>query len=844
LADAARLVSCTMIHQDRRKEADRLLRDELAVFQTSASYTSKSAEARILQAMADVNSDRRGQKKREEGLKFAGQARDMAVDQADKGLEASVLAIMAKIFIKFKGDRKACNKEALRLANKASQLFVETKDVRGQAAAAQVAAMAQCNVQEFVAALQSLEGAVVLWRQSEDAIHEAQCLMMMAEWYLHVGHPQRAGPAAEQALAIYHSMGVTGTRENKAVNLAVRAQIGAGEPWRAIWTAEEAVSRCRERRDQRSEALALTCLAEGYTNSPSGREQLATPTNVQLKAQTPPEDAVVAMRKALKIARELSDETLEAEVMTKLSSMHVKRVEMEEAIFAAHDALSHREVKDPDGKGQAFQSLASAHLHNKDFVTAERAARAARDVCRKDGRWQGDAQGLLSMAEVLLAESRVEEAVDIAKEAQSLFNEHKDKRGEAKALIFVAKARISSAEYEKACFAAERAHELSSRTRDELGMSEALLMAAQARSQMLQKQQTESAAKLSRGKKASGAKAPLPWEDLSKATKISKQAKEAAQKVGDVQAEAAALCVMAQIQIFNGRPQTEILGTLEEALSLAAEANDPKSESTALLLQAQMHLEVQELQSALKLARQAKLIVTGLNDSSATAKVDALLDQLRSYEFRVDEAPRVDPRMAMGQMALPMVAGPDPALVRATIQEVTKKMVGSDRDLDADMPLMDIGINSMNAVLFRNKLVTEFKDVELPTTLVFDFPTVKALSGLVVEQSTSAAMAANQAAMASMQGMGMAGYPMVAQSRVDPVEVNSKIQEVTRGMVGSDRDIDADMPLMDIGINSMNAVLFRNKLGNAFEGVELPNTLVFDYPTVKAMTELLMQLTG
>ncbi|OLP87486.1 Polyketide synthase PksJ [Symbiodinium microadriaticum] len=841
LADAARLVSCAMIHQDRRKEADRLLRDELAVFQTSARYTSKSAEARILQAMADVSSDRRGQKKRAEALKAAGQARDLAVDEADKGLEASTLAVMAKIFIKFKGDRRACDKEGHRLATQALELFRETQDVRGQAIAAQHSAVAQCNLQEFVPALQSLQAAIGFWKQSEDAMHQAHCLVMMAEWLLHWNQPTRAGPAADQALALYNSHGISGQRATKALQLAVRAQISNGEPWRAIWTSEDAVARSREKKDQRGEAKALLCLAEGYTCSPSGREQQEAPASATRRP--PPEDAVAAMQKALQIANGLNDETLEAEVMTKLSSMHVKRIEMEEAIFAAHDALSHRDVKDPVGKGQAFQSLAAAHLHNKDFATAERAARAARDICRKDGRWQGDAAGVMSMAEVLLAEQKIDDAVDLAKEAQSLYSEHHDRRGEAKALIFVAKARMSSEEYEKACFAAERAHELFARLRDEEGKCEALVLAAQCRIQLLQRQQKQSSAKL-KGKKAS-LKAPLPWEDLSKASKASTQAREAAKKLGDPKAEAAALCALAQIYIFNGRPQTEIFNTLDEALFVAAEAEDPKSEGTALLLQAQMHLEASELQSALKAARQAQLIVDKSGDAAQKSQVESILDQLRGHEFRVDEAPRIDPRMVVGQMALPMVSGPDPAVVRATIQEVTKKMVGSGNDIEADMPLMDIGINSMNAVLFRNKLITEFKDVELPTTLVFDYPTVKTLSGLVVEQVTQAATAAQQQAMAAampMMAMPGTGYPVIPQPGVTPIEVASKIQEVTKGMVGSDRDIDADMPLMDIGINSMNAVLFRNKLGSAFEGVELPNTLVFDYPTVKDLSELLMMV--
>ncbi|CAE7228821.1 pksJ, partial [Symbiodinium pilosum] len=183
----------------------------------------------------------------------AGQARDMAVDEADKGLEATTLAVMAKIFIKFKGDRRACNKEGHRLATKALELFRETEDVRGQAAASQHSAVAQCNLQEHLPALQSLHAAVRFWRQSEDALNEAHCLTMLAEWLLAWNQPTKAGPAADQALALYNSRGIGGQRATKALNLAVRAQISNGEPWRAIWTSEDALARSREKKDQRSE---------------------------------------------------------------------------------------------------------------------------------------------------------------------------------------------------------------------------------------------------------------------------------------------------------------------------------------------------------------------------------------------------------------------------------------------------------------------------------------------------------------------------------------------------------------------------------------------------------------
>ncbi|CAJ1368564.1 unnamed protein product, partial [Effrenium voratum] len=497
------------------------------------------------------------------------------------------------------------------------------------------------------------------------------------------------------ALACFHACGVEDQRELRAVHLVVNAQIARGEPWRAIWTAEDAVARYRHRKERRMEAQALLCVAKGYSHSPSGREQQEVPQDLQMKMKPPPEEAVAAMQQALQIARQLNDSVLEAQVMTALSSTHVKREEMEEAIFAAHDALSHREVKDTVGKGVAFQSLASAHLHNKDYDTAERAARAARDICRKEDLWQGDASGLLSMAEVLLAEDKLEESVETAKEAQGLYAEHKDRKGEAQSLLQVAKARLAGMHYEKALHAAERAHELFLRVNDQLGKCSALGVMAECRSQLLQRQQQQSTAKFSRGKRATGVKAPLPWEELSRAAKVSKEATEAAKRVGDLQAEASARCIMAQIHIFNGRPQSEILEALEEAMALAVEGGEPKIEGTALLLKAEVHLQAEELKDALNAARQAQLLLKDA-DTASKAKVEEILDRLRVHEFRVDEAPSAratyggfDPRLAAMMPA--MVSGPDPATVRATIQEVTRKMVGKEDDVEADMPLMDIG---------------------------------------------------------------------------------------------------------------------------------------------------------
>ncbi|CAE7183438.1 pikAI, partial [Symbiodinium microadriaticum] len=59
---------------------------------------------------------------------------------------------------------------------------------------------------------------------------------------------------------------------------------------------------------------------------------------------------------------------------------------------------------------------------------------------------------------------------------------------------------------------------------------------------------------------------------------------------------------------------------------------------------------------------------------------------------------------------------------------------GMGLDMDDNTPLMEAGIDSLSAVEFRNKVSNEFRSVTLPSTLMFDYPTLTALADYVSEQ--------------------------------------------------------------------------------------------------------------
>merc|ERR1712060_386063 len=76
---------------------------------------------------------------------------------------------------------------------------------------------------------------------------------------------------------------------------------------------------------------------------------------------------------------------------------------------------------------------------------------------------------------------------------------------------------------------------------------------------------------------------------------------------------------------------------------------------------------------------------------------------------------------------------------------------------------------------------------------------------------------------------------------LSPEILRNQISEVAKGLIGFDEEIEIDMPLMESGLTSNTAVLLRDALTQQLPGISLPVTLVFDYPSIESMTELVME---
>merc|ERR1712048_122894 len=71
--------------------------------------------------------------------------------------------------------------------------------------------------------------------------------------------------------------------------------------------------------------------------------------------------------------------------------------------------------------------------------------------------------------------------------------------------------------------------------------------------------------------------------------------------------------------------------------------------------------------------------------------------------------------------------------------------------------------------------------------------------------------------------------------------VIKKVKEVAMGIVGDDEDIEIDTPLMQAGLTSNTAVTLRDELSQELPGINLPPTLLFDYPSIQGISDFIVE---
>ena len=215
-------------------------------------------------------------------------------------------------------------------------------------------------------------------------------------------------------------------------------------------------------------------------------------------------------------------------------------------------------------------------------------------------------------------------------------------------------------------------------------------------------------------------------------------------------------------------------------------------------------------------------------------------------------------------------------------------------EVSNDMPLMEAGLDSLGVMEFHSRLSRRLGVPGLPETLVFDYPTLRQLESYTSNRAAEGSLGwdythneTNFAPEADVIGRGAVpgsgalaglsalehltqlnqlvaslgliqqgpetsrgasrhgsaaplrptrGQPLLeATCGLDPPEVRAVVSRVTHGLIKSLSS--ADTPLLRAGLDSLAAVELRSQLSKSLGFASLPETIVFDYPTLRQLQQ-------
>ncbi len=178
-----------------------------------------------------------------------------------------------------------------------------------------------------------------------------------------------------------------------------------------------------------------------------------------------------------------------------------------------------------------------------------------------------------------------------------------------------------------------------------------------------------------------------------------------------------------------------------------------------------------------------------------------------------------------------------------------------DEELEMDMKLFDEGMDSIMALVLINDIGAAF-DREFPPTLLFDYPTIDAIAGYLMDELNINDQVAGKNKTKDL-ALGLANESNSEDILIENSNIVEQLKDAApsrrRSILATfvttcvsvvlkmdeDEEIETDMKLFDEGMDSIMALVLINDIGAAFDRT-FPPTLLFDYPTIDAIVGYLM----
>mmetsp|Transcript_77547 Transcript_77547/g.146335 ORF Transcript_77547/g.146335 Transcript_77547/m.146335 type:complete len:682 (-) Transcript_77547:84-2129(-) len=420
---------------------------------------------------------------------------------------------------------------------------------------------------------------------------------------------------------------------------------------------------------------------------------------------------------SLDMCRELGNKKEEAYVLYQMSMWYLMMQEHEQALETAKAALEIvREIGAKSGFPESLvQYMATAYLDLTRPMDAQMLCEEELETALKTEDWKMAA----TMHQMLLhvhnsAERHVEAKEECTKALQLVREKLNDKEWEINLSARMAQVHLCLEEYDEgtklALTVAESFKKLGDKWQEALTLHTAV-------------------------------HGLFGKEDWESAIRICKRARDVWKLRECKKNEAAVLLLMFQAEIARKNAK-EAIQVINQAANLHRKLGNQKEAATALLLSVQPYAMCGKKEKCISAAEKGLLLFQEINDRAGKKWAQDLIKQLKEgpKQDKAAEAPEAGVEAAAPTSAAPAAQTQiKPALdfdaVLNQVLEVAKNAVSEEDMIMEDSPLMDNGMDSLSSVSFRNQLMQRFKGINLPASLIFDHPNIRAITSEIVERS-------------------------------------------------------------------------------------------------------------
>ncbi|CAJ1346834.1 unnamed protein product [Effrenium voratum] len=654
IVDTIRMKIHVYCFKDRRKEGNQIAKEELARIR---GQKDRTGEAKMLLALAEVNTERRGYKNREEARIWANEALAMFRKDGDKKMQAYTMLCLLNINMKWRGDKKISCQEGLDCATAARGIFKAIGDRRGEGLALHGMAVAQVRAEihevvlkdtfggwqdEKTLAMQSAEQAADIYKEIGEKGGETSMLQVVSQLHLELARPDKAFQVAQEIASMDISLHETAI----AQETVYESFLQQGDLDEAIKVAQELVALCNDRNDQKREAIARLMVANVHYNQKDFMQ------------------AVLVAREAQALLHDAGAYVDEAAALRVVAEAYLANGELPQAIKAAERSVRLLKGKRKDSdEVQSLQVVASVKLQvlSQDKIRAQRgsppfasalsdameAAEAAALFAREKRMKQPLGQALLVLGQVQLTGIQVDDALKTAGEAMEIFEELGSERDKANVMCLEADTHFTNGNSNKALVLVNKALAIFQEYRDSRG-------------------------------------------------------------------EWIAMNILEQI---TGPP---------DALPSQSDWTDEQwAQWNAWQQQQQQQQPSGQLPQAIQRQTQARgrhlhrhMLAEGFAEGGLVTS-----EQEQAVRRRTDPGQKLD------------IAQVSTDTVRKRVEEIVRFTADLDDSeaIELDQPLMQVGVTSRTAVGLRNMLSEELPGVDMPFTLIFDYPSVAAISDHIMD---------------------------------------------------------------------------------------------------------------